>query len=104
MLYTVFAMSKKYTPKSGEDKVPAVSPVQPDAFIGIDFHKRYSVYHVIDSFGKELAKGRIEHHSPEAFLQLVKRWQNPRVVFEATMNWHWLFELKGSGGMKAHKI
>jgi hypothetical protein len=28
---------------------------KPDAFIGIDYHKRYSVYHVLDAEGKDLA-------------------------------------------------
>jgi transposase len=62
-------------------------------FIGIDYHKHYSIYHVIDAAGNDLAKGRIEHHSPQDFVALVKRWPNPRVVFEASMNWHWLHEV-----------
>jgi transposase len=57
-------------------------------FIGIDYHKKYSVYHAVDAAGK----GRIEHHSPHDFANLVKRWLNARVVFEASMNWHWLYE------------
>ena len=63
------------------------------AFIGIDSHKRYSVYHVWDEAGKDVAKGRIEHATPDEFGKLVKRWPVCRVAFEATMNWHWLFEL-----------
>ena len=35
----------------------------------------------------------IEHHSPQDFVALVKRWPRPRVVFEACMNWHWLYEI-----------
>jgi transposase len=62
-------------------------------FIGIDFHKKYSVYHAIDAAGVDLGKGRIEHHSPQDFATLVKRWPNARVVFEASMNWHWLYEV-----------
>ena len=72
---------------------PFSSSTKADAFIGIDFHKRYSVYHVVDGDDNDLAKGRIEHHSPEAFVLLVKRWKHPRVVFEACMNWHWLYEV-----------
>jgi hypothetical protein len=34
-------------------------------FIGIDFHKKYSVYHAIDAAGVDLGKGRIEHHAPQ---------------------------------------
>ena len=70
-----------------------VTPVEPGAFIGIDYHKRYSVYHVLDPKGKDLAKGRIDHTAPDAFIELVRRYQRPRVVFEATMNWHWLLEV-----------
>ena len=62
-------------------------------FIGIDFHKRYSVYHVIDAAGQNLAKGRIDHQAPEQFGFLVQRWPNVRVAFEASMNWHWLYEV-----------
>ena len=62
-------------------------------FIGIDYHKKYSVWHAIDAAGNDLGKGRIEHHSPHDFAALVKRWPNPRVVFEASMNWHWLYEV-----------
>jgi transposase len=61
-------------------------------FIGIDYHKRYSVWHAVDAAGSDLGKGRIEHHSPHDFATLVKRWPNARVVFEASMNWHWLYE------------
>lgn len=62
-------------------------------FIGIDFHKHYSIYHGLDAAGADLGKGRIEHHSPQDFAALVKRWPKPRVVFEASMNWHWLYEV-----------
>ena len=68
-----------------------ITPVK--VFIGIDYHKRYSVYHVLDEAGKEVTKGRIEHATPDEFGKLVKRWSQCRVAFEATMNWHWLFEL-----------
>ena len=55
-------------------------------FIGIDFHKRYSVYHVVDEAGKDVAKGRIEHSTPDEFGKLVKRFPGCRVTFEATMD------------------
>lgn len=69
-------MSSKYTSESAKDSVlgkcsnsnsHSVADANPDAFIGIDFHKRYSVFHVVDADGKDLAKGRIEHHSPQEF-------------------------------------
>jgi len=33
-------------------------------FIGIDYHKKYSVWHAVNAAGFDLGKGRIEHHSP----------------------------------------
>jgi transposase len=61
-------------------------------FIGIDYHKRYSVYCVLDSAGQIQERGRIEHSVPEGFAALLGRWPG-KVVFEASMNWHWLYEL-----------
>ena len=62
-------------------------------FIGIDYHKAYSVYNVLDVQGESLGQGRIDHAHPEDFSALVGRWPGCRVVFEAGMNWHWLFEI-----------
>jgi hypothetical protein len=36
--------------------------------IGIDFHKRYSVFCVLDAKGGILERGRIEHTTPELFV------------------------------------
>ena len=40
-------------------------------FIGIDYHKKYSVWHAVNAAGCDLGKGRIEHHSPHDFATLV---------------------------------
>ncbi len=61
--------------------------VEAATFIGIDYHKRYSVFHAVDAAGRDLGKGRIEHHSPKGFTQMLERWPNPRVVFETSMNY-----------------
>ena len=63
------------------------------SYIGIDYHKRYSVFCVLDQKGKVAERGRIEHAVPEEFAALMKRWSRRRVVFEATMNWHWLYDV-----------
>ena len=71
-------------------------PVQSEevpTFIGIDYHKAYSVYSVLDAQGSCLGQGRIDHARPEEFRVLVRRWPGCHVVFEAGMNWHWLFEI-----------
>jgi transposase len=71
---------------------PAQSEEVP-VFIGIDYHKAYSVYKVLDVQGESLGQGRIDHAHPEDFRTLVRRWPGCRVVFEVSMNWHWLFEI-----------
>ncbi len=63
------------------------------SFIGIDYHKRYSVFCVLDAQGEVLERGRIDHLYPEQFIALVGRWPRCRVVFEACMSWHWLLEI-----------
>ena len=62
-------------------------------YIGIDYHKRYSVYCVIDERGGIVERGRIEHQRPEVFGSMVKRWPGCRIVFESSMNWQWLYEV-----------
>ena len=71
---------------------PSSIPTSPEYFIGIDYHKRYSVYCVLNAAGRIQARGRIEHARPDEFAALVRKWPG-RVVFEASMNWHWLYEL-----------
>lgn len=55
-------------------------------FIGIDCHRKYSIWHAVDDAGGNLGKGRIEHHSPHGFATLVKRWPNARIVFGVSMS------------------
>ena len=51
------------------------------SYIGIDYHKRYSVYCVVDGEGEVQERGRIEHIDPAAFGALLRRWQGCRVVW-----------------------
>ena len=48
------------TPSTVPTTPASLRPPKADAFIGIDFHKRYSGYHVFDPDGLDLAKGRIK--------------------------------------------
>jgi hypothetical protein len=80
--------SMKTTPCK-ENETTISKPV----YIGIDYHKRYSVHCVIDERGGILERGRIEHQRPEDFGALVKRWPGCRIVFESSMNWLWLYEV-----------
>ena len=40
-------------------------------YIGIDFHKRYSVFCAIDASDRVLERGRIDHTMPELFNDLI---------------------------------
>lgn len=70
-----------------------LKPTKEPSFIGLDYHKRYSVFCVVDGEGAVVERGRIDHSQPGAFTALVKRWPGCRIVFEASMNWHWLYEI-----------
>ncbi len=62
---------------------------------GIDYHKRYSVAHVLDPEGKKVCKGRIEPNSLAAFERFFSGFEKKQVrcVFEASMNWGYLYDL-----------
>ncbi len=62
---------------------------------GIDYHKRYSIVHVLDESGETLRKGRIEPNSLRGFGTFFSAFevQQVRCVFEASMNWGYLYDL-----------
>ena len=62
-------------------------------FMGIDYHKRYSVVCILDDAGDEVLIERIEHNHPERFVSLIGAHAPCSVAFEATMNWGWLHEI-----------
>jgi len=71
-------------------------PVQSEempAFIGIDCHKAYSVYSVLDTQGDSLGQGRIDY----AHRRISARWcddgRDAAWSLKRGMNWQWLFEV-----------
>jgi transposase len=62
-------------------------------FVGIDYHKRYSVVSIVEEDGAVVAEERIEHAFPERFGELIESHVPCQVAFESTMNWSWLYEL-----------
>ena len=62
---------------------------------GIDYHKRYSVAHVLTADGKTVRKRRIEPNSLAAFASFFSGFEarQVRCVFEASMNWGYLYDL-----------
>lgn len=62
-------------------------------FMGIDYHKRYSVVCILNDAGDVVVIERIEHCHPERFAALIGAHTPCSVGFEATMNWGWLYEI-----------
>ena len=62
-------------------------------YIGIDYHKRYSVVCIVDDTGAIVAEERIDHAFAERFGELIGAHTPCQVAFEATMNWCWLHEI-----------
>lgn len=63
-------------------------------YAGIDYHKRYSVVHVVDGKGQTVAKGRVNGNTPEGFAALLGGLDGQvRCVFESTINWGRLYDL-----------
>ena len=62
-------------------------------YVGIDYHKHYSVVCIVNEAGGIVAEERIEHAFPERFQQLLSVHTPCQVGFEATMNWGWLHEI-----------
>jgi hypothetical protein len=64
-------------------------------FAGIDYHKRYSVVHVVDDAGATVKKGRVEPNSLGGFAGFFAGFVpgSVRAVFESSMNWGYLYDL-----------
>jgi transposase len=63
-------------------------------YAGIDYHKRYSIVHVIDDEGRTVCQRRVHLNDPRLFQALFSSLKGPcRVVFESCMNWCKLYDL-----------
>jgi len=64
-------------------------------FAGIDYHKRYSVIHVLNGAGATVKTGRIEPNSLGGFAGFFAGFApgSVRAVFESSMNWGYLYDL-----------
>ncbi|MEX2577817.1 MAG: hypothetical protein WD342_02070 [Verrucomicrobiales bacterium] len=65
----------------------------PMLFAGIDYHKRYSVVHVLDADGATVKKGRVAPNSLGGFAGFFSGFPagSVRAVFESSMNWGYLW-------------
>src|SRR5947199_2586663 len=63
-------------------------------YVGIDYHKRYSVLCATDERGQELKQRRINGNSASGFAQFFSELgEESKVVMEACWNWGWLYDL-----------
>ena len=63
-------------------------------YVGIDYHKRYSVLTVLQHNGQIIDQRRLNHSEPTLFKQYLMRFKKPlAVVYESSVNWPWLYEL-----------
>ncbi len=63
-------------------------------YVGIDYHKRYSVLCATEERGQELKRRRISGNSATGFAQFFSELgEESKVVMEACWNWGWLYDL-----------
>jgi transposase len=65
-------------------------------YVGIDYHKRYSVLCATDERGEKLRQRRVNGNTASGFAQFFSELGEPsKVVMEACWNWGWLYDLLG---------
>ena len=63
-------------------------------YVGIDYHKRYSVASAINEWGERLLEARIESNTPEGFARFFHSLRGEKhVAMEACWNWGRLYDL-----------
>lgn len=65
-----------------------------NTYIGVDYHKHYSVASALDEQGQRLAEARIDGNTSYGFKHFFKQLPGSlHVVLEACWNWHKLYEI-----------
>ena len=63
-------------------------------YVGIDYHKKYSVASVVDEAGRHSLEARIEGNCAEAFARFFATVPKPcQVVFESCWSWGRLYDM-----------
>jgi transposase len=63
-------------------------------YVGIDYHKAYSVLAAMNERGQLVKEARIGGNAPVAFAQFFQSLDSPaKVVLEGTRNWGYLYDL-----------
>ena len=77
----------------------------PQTYVGIDYHKRYSVTSAVDAAGERLAECRIEGNRAEGFHHFFAQLPGEiHVVFEACWNWCALYETLEEMGLASIQL
>ena len=71
-------------------------------YIGIDFHKKYSIASAVDEQGTLVKESRIDGNTADGFKLFIQSFNEPcKVVLEACWNWGYLFDiLEGISGIE----
>jgi hypothetical protein len=65
-----------------------------NVFVGIDYHKRYSVISAVDGAGRRLLEARVNGNTPDGGRTTFKRLPGPaKVAVEACWNWGKLHDM-----------
>lgn len=63
-------------------------------YVGIDYHKRYSVISAVDGTGRRLLEARVNGNTPDGFRAVFRRLPGPaKVAVEACWNWGKLHDI-----------
>jgi transposase len=62
-------------------------------YIGIDLHKRYSVYTAMDVKGNIIKQRRVEHDSKDLDEFVSSLDEDDNIAMESTINWYYFYEL-----------
>ena len=62
-------------------------------YIGIDLHKKYSVYTTMDVKGNIINQKRVEHDSKDLDEFISSLNEDDNIAMESTINWYYFYEL-----------
>ncbi len=71
-------------------------------YVGLDYHKRYSVATKMGEGGEVLEQVKLLNHAPCLMEFLNDLPQDAKIALEATGSWYWLYELLEDRGTEVH--
>jgi transposase len=78
------------------------NPVEPQRYVGIDFHRRRSVIVHKDGAGNILETVHLDNDREAFATEIAKAGEHPEVVLEACYGWYWLADLLDELGANLH--